>query len=154
MAAARPRLEKEEPAVAKVKRENIEKEFARQQGSQDGMPSPGILDVLAQAATGALNMSLGTPLADETKIREQAIAHVVHAYLRPADPRDVHASMMPKMIRNLFEEMEQPKPSGDAVTALSEVAIGFVREGDRALPSMARLMAAQAAVNFYLYGAA
>ena len=140
--------------MAKVKRENIEKEFARQQGSQDGMPGPGVLDALAQTATGALNMSLGTPLVDETKIREQTIAHVVHAYLRPADPRDVHASLMPKMVRNLFEEMEEPKPSADTVTALSEVAIGFVREGDRALPSMARLMAAQAAVNFYLHGAA
>jgi len=154
MRAARRRRRRRNRAVAKVKRENIEKEFARQQGSQDGMPGPGVLDALAQTATGALNMSLGTPLVDETKIREQTIAHVVHAYLRPADPRDVHASLMPKMVRNLFEEMEEPKPSADTVTALSEVAIGFVREGDRALPSMARLMAAQAAVNFYLHGAA
>jgi hypothetical protein len=139
--------------VAKVKRENIEKEYARQRGSQDGMPAAGVLDALARTATGVLSMSLGTPLADEAKIRDQAIAHVVHAYLRPADPRDVHASMMPRMIKTLFEELEQPKPTTDAVTALSEVAIGFVREGDRALPSMARLMAAQSAVNFYLHGA-
>jgi hypothetical protein len=140
--------------VAKVKRENIEKEFARQTGSQDGLPAPGILEALAQTATGALNMSLRTPLADESRIREQAIAHVVHAFLRRPDPRDVHASMMPKMVKSLFEEMEQPKPSPDVVAALSEVAIGFVREGDRALPSMARLMGAQSAVHFYLHGAA
>lgn len=140
--------------MAKVKRENIEKEFGRQTGTQDGMPAPGILEALAQTATGVLNMSLGTPLADENRIREQAIAHVVHAYLRPADPRDVHASLMPKMVKSLFEEMEQPKPSSDVVSAVSEIAIGFVREGDRALPSMARLMAVQAAVSFYLHGAA
>jgi len=98
-------------------------------------------------------MSLGSPLASEDRIRDQTIAHVVHAYLRSPDPRDVHASMMPKMIKNLFQELEAAKPSADVVTALSEVAIGFVREGDRALPAMARLMAAQSAVNFYLHGA-
>lgn len=139
--------------MAKVKREAIEKEFARQRGSQDGLPASEVLEALAQAATGALRMSLGTPLADETKIREQAIAHVVHAYLRPPDPRDVHAAMMPKVVRSLFDELKQPKPAKDVVSALSEIAIGFVREGDRALPSMARLMAAQSAVNFYLHGA-
>jgi len=139
--------------MAKVKRDNVEKEFARQRVTGDGLPGPGVLDALAQAATGALSMSLGSPLASEAKIRDQTIAHIVHAYLRPPDPRDVHASMMPKMIKNLFQELEAPKPSADVVTALSEVAIGFVREGDRALPAMARLMAAQSAVSFYLHGA-
>ena len=138
--------------MAKVKRDNVEKEFARQRVTGEALPGPGVLDALAQAATGALSMSLGSPLASEAKIRDQTIAHIVHAYLRPPDPRDVHASMMPKMIKNLFEELEAPKPSADVVTALSEVAIGFVREGDRALPAMARLMAAQSAVSFYLHG--
>ena len=139
--------------MAKINRDNIVKELARQRVTGDGVPKDGILDALAQTATGALNMSLGSPLASEAKIRDQTIAHVVHAYLRPADLRDVHASMMPKIVKDMFQEMEQPKPSGDVVTALSEVAIGFVREGDRALPAMARLMAAQSAVGFYLHGA-
>ena len=139
--------------MAKVSRDNIVKEFARQRVTGEGVPKDGILDALAQTATGALNMSLGSPLASEAKIRDQTIAHVVHAYLRPGDPRDVHASMMPKIVKDMFEEMEQPKPSTDVVTAVSEVAIGFLREGDRALPAMARLMAAQSAVGFYLHGA-
>jgi hypothetical protein len=139
--------------MAKVSRDNIVKELARQRVTGEGVPSDGILDALAQTATGALNMSLGSPLASEAKIREQTIAHVVHAYLRPSDPRDVHASMMPRIVKDMFEEMEQPKPSTDIVTAVSEVAIGFLREGDRALPAMARLMAAQSAVGFFLHGA-
>jgi hypothetical protein len=139
--------------MAKVNRDNVAKEFARQRVTGDDLPVAGILDALAQTATGALNMSLGSPLASETKIREQAIAHVVHAYLRPGDPRDVHASMMPKIVKDMFVEMEQPKPSADVVSALSEVAIGFLREGDRALPAMARLMAVQSAIGFYLHGA-
>jgi hypothetical protein len=139
--------------MAKVSRDNIVKEFARQRVTGADLPTEGILDALAQTATGALNMSLGSPLASEAKIREQTIAHVVHAYLRPGDPRDVHASMMPKIVKDMFVQMEQPKPSADVVTAVSEVAIGFLREGDRALPSMARLMAAQSAVGFYLHGA-
>ena len=139
--------------MAKVKRDNVEKEFVRQQTKPADMPGAGILDALAQTATGALKMSLGSPLASETKIRDQTIAFIVHAYLRPADPRDVHASMMPKIVKDLFKQREEAKPSADTVTALSEVAIGFVREGDRALPAMARLMAAQSAINFYLHGA-
>jgi len=139
--------------MGKVSRDNIVKELARQRVTGDGVPKDGILDALAQTATGALNMSLGSPLASEAKIRDQTIAHVVHAYLRPADPRDVHASMMPKIVKDMFAEMEQPKPSTDVVTAVSEVAIGFLREGDHALPAMARLMAAQSAVGFYLHGA-
>jgi hypothetical protein len=139
--------------MAKVKRDNVEKEFVRQQTKPADMPGAGVLDALAQTATGALKMSLGSPLASETKIRDQTIAFIVHAYLRPADPRDVHASMMPKIVKDLFKQREEAKPSADAVTALSEVAIGFVREGDRALPAMARLMAAQSAINFYLHGA-
>ena len=137
--------------MAKVTQENVVKEFARQRVTGEDLPGPGILDALAQTATGALNMSLGSPLASEAKIREQTIAHIVHAFLRPPDPRDVHASMMPKIVKSVFEELEAPKPSADVVTALSEVAIGFVREGDRALPSIARLMAAQSAVGFYLH---
>ena len=139
--------------MAKVKRDNVEKEFARQNVKPADMPAAGVLDSLAQTATGALNMSLGSPLASETKIRDQVVAFIVHAYLRPADPRDVHAAMMPKIVKDLFKQREEPKPSADAVTAMSEVAIGFAREGDRALPAMARLLAAQAAVNFYLNGA-
>jgi hypothetical protein len=139
--------------MAKVSRDNVAKEFARQQTQSSDLPGAGILDALAQTATGALNMSLGSPLASETKIRDQTVAFIVHAYLRPPDPRDVHASMMPKIVKDLFKQREQPKPSPDVVTAVSEVAIGFVREGDRALPAMARLMAAQSAVNFYLNGA-
>ena len=139
--------------MAKVKRDNVEKEFVRQQTKPADMPGAGVLDALAQTATGALKMSLGSPLASETKIRDQTIAFIVHAYLRPADPRDVHASMMPKIVKDLFKQREEAKPSADTVTALSEVAIGFVREGDRALPAMARLMAAQSAINFYLHGA-
>ena len=139
--------------MAKVSRENVEKEFTRQGTKPGDMPAAAILDAVAQTATGALKMSLGSPLASETKIRDQTIALVVHAYLRPPDPRDVHASMMPKIVKDLFKQREEPKPSADVVTALSEVAIGFVREGDRALPAMARLMAAQAAVNFYLNAA-
>jgi hypothetical protein len=138
--------------MAKVSRDNVEKEFARQKATSGDTPA-GVLDALAQTATGALNMSLGTPLASETKIRDQTIAFVVHAYLRPPDPRDVHASMMPRIVKDLFKQRELPKPSADVVTALSEVAIGFVREGDRALPAMARLVAAQSAVDFYLHGA-
>jgi len=140
--------------MGKVSRDNVEKEFARQKVAAAELPATGVLDALAQTATGALNMSLGSPLASETKIRDQAIAHIVHAYLRPGDPRDVHASMMPKIVKDLFKQREAPKPSADVVTALSEVAIGFVREGDRALPAMARLMAAQTAVSFYLEAAA
>jgi hypothetical protein len=139
--------------MAKVSRDNIVKELARQRVTGEGVPKEGILDALAQTATGALNMSLGSPLASEAKIRDQTIAHVVHAFLRPPDLRDVHASMMPRIVKDMFVEMEQPKPSTDVVTALSEVAIGFLREGDRALPAMARLMAAQSAVGFYLHGA-
>ena len=139
--------------MAKVSRENVVKEFARQRVTGEELPPEGMLDALAQTATGALNMSLGSPLASETKIRDQTIAHVVHAYLRPPDPRDVHASMMPKIVKDLFAQLDAPKPPAQVVTALSEVAIGFVREGDRALPAMARLMAAQSAVGFYLHGA-
>jgi hypothetical protein len=138
--------------VAKVSRENVVKELARQRVTEGAVPAEGILDALAQTATGALKMSLKSPLASESKIREQTIAHIVHAYLRPSDPRDVHASMMPKIVKDLFVQRGFPKPGADAVAAVSEVAIGFLREGDRALPAIARLMAAHSAVSFYLNG--
>ena len=139
--------------MARVTRAQIDKEFARQGTGPGSLPSEEQRDAIAQLATGILNGSLGAPGIPQEKIREQIIANVVWAYLYPQDPRDVHASQMPKLITANLKERGAAKPGRDAVTALAEVAIGWVHEGRWTWPSMARLLSAQAAVNYYLAGA-
>jgi hypothetical protein len=137
--------------MAKVTRQNIDKEFTRQGAGT--LPSEAQRDALAQLATGVLNASLGAPGIPQDKVREQIIANVVDAYRYPQDPRDVHASMMPRLVAQNFKERGLPKPSNDVITALAEVAIGWLREGRTPWPSMGKLIAVQAAVAYYLDGA-
>jgi hypothetical protein len=139
--------------MAKVTRLNVDKEFARQGTAPEHLPSEAQRDALAQLATGILRGSLGAPGIPQDKVREQIIAIVVWAYLYRQDPRDVHAAQMPKLIAQNFATRGEPTPAKDTVTALSEVAIGWVHEGRWPWPSMGRLLAAQAAVNNYLAGA-
>jgi hypothetical protein len=139
--------------MAKVTQQNIDKELARQGTAPEGLPPAAQRDALAGLATGILNASLGAPGIPQEKVREQIIANVVWAYLYPQDPRDVHAAMMPRLVAQNFAERGALKPSKDAVTALAEVAIGWIHEGRWPSPSMGRLLAAQAAVNYYLAGA-
>jgi len=139
--------------MARVNRAQIDKEFARQGTGPDRLPPEAERDAIAQVATGILKGSLGAPGIPQEKIREQIIANVVWAYLYPQDPRDVHASQMPKLISANFKERGIGKPGKEVVTALAEVAIGWVHEGRWTWPSMARLICAQTAVNYYLAGA-
>jgi hypothetical protein len=140
-------------AKAKVTRSNIDKEFARQGTAPERLPSEAQRDALAQLATGLLNASLGAPGVPQEKVREQIIANVVWAYLYPQDPRDVHAAMTPRLVAQNLAERGAPKPSKDVVTALAEVAIGWVHEGRWPWPSMGRLLAVQAVVSNYLAAA-
>ena len=61
-------------------------------------------------------------------------------------------SMMPRLVAQNFKERGLPKPSNDVITALAEVAIGWLREGRTPWPSMGKLIAVQAAVAYYLDG--
>jgi hypothetical protein len=139
--------------MARVTRQNIDKEFARQGVGAGDLPPEGERDALAQLATGILNGSLGAPGIPQEKIREQIIANVVASYRYPQDPRDVHASQMPKLVAQDFKVRGEPRPSNDVVNALAEVAIGWVHEGRWPHPSMGRYLAAQGAVSNYLAGA-
>lgn len=139
--------------MAKVTRQNVDREFARQGTEPERLPSEAQRDALARLATGVLRGSLGAPGISQDKVREQIVANVVWAYLYPQDPRDVHAAQMPKLVTQDFAVRGAPKPAKDTVTALAEVAIGWVHEGRWPWPSMGRLLAAQAAVNYYLAGA-
>ena len=139
--------------MARVTRAQIDKEFARQGTGPDSLPPEAERDALAQLATGILKGSLGAPGIPQEKIREQIIANVVWAYLYPQDPRDVHASQIPKLVAANFKERGVAKPGKETVNALAEVAIGWVHEGRWPWPSMGRLLSVQAVVNYYLAGA-
>jgi|SRR5688572_18779824 hypothetical protein len=138
--------------MAKVSRQNIDKEFARQGVAEGQLPAEGERDALAQLATGILNASLGAPGIPQEKVREQVIANVVAAYVYPQDPRDVHAGMMPRLVAQNLKERQVKAPK-EAVAALAEAAIGLLREGRSPWPSMAKLIAVQAVVSYYLQGA-
>jgi hypothetical protein len=137
--------------MAKVSRQNIDKEFARQGATE--LPADAVRDALAQVATGVLNASVGAPGIPQEKAREQIIANIVDAYRYPQDPRDVHASMMPRLVTKNMKERGAPKPSPDVVHALAEVAIGWLREGRSPWPAMGKLIAVQAVASYYLDGA-
>jgi len=139
--------------MARVNRAQIDKEFGRQGTAPGSLPSEEQRDAIAQLATGLLKASLGAPGIPQEKIREQLIANVVSAYLYPQDPRDVHASMMPRLVTAAFKARGVTKPGKDVVAALAEVAIGFVHEGRWPWPSMGKMLGAQGAVAFYLDGA-
>ena len=139
--------------MAKVTRAQVDKEFSRQGTEPDGLPPEAARDALAQLATGILKGSLGAPGIPQEKIREQIIANVVWAYVYPQDPRDVHASQIPKLVTANFKERGVTKVGKETVQALAEVAIGWVHEGRWPWPSMGRLLSVQAVVNYYLAGA-
>jgi hypothetical protein len=144
--------------MAKISRQNIEKEFARQKVEPPAEDARR--DALAQLATGILNASIGAPGIPQEKIREQVIANVVAAYAYKQDPRDVHASMMPKLVRANFEARQPKKgpsdprlkPSTDVQNALAEVAIGFLHEGRTPWPAMGKMLVVQSVVSYYLAG--
>ena len=133
--------------MAKVTRQNVDKEFARQGATK--LPADAVRDALAQLCTGLLNASLDRRAIPQDMLRSQLIANVVDAYLYPQDPRDVHASMMPQLVRQNFKDRSLPTPPPDVVHALSEVAIGWLREGRSPWPAMGKLIAVQAAVAYY-----
>ena len=147
--------------MAKVTRQNIDKEFDRQGVAAGDLPPEGERDALARLATGILNASLGAPGVPQEKIREQVIANVVAAYLYPEDPRDVHASMMPRLVQANFDARQPKKgpqdpalkPSKDVVQALAEAAVGFLHEGRSPWPAMGKLLVVQSVVSYYLAGA-
>ena len=139
--------------MAKVTRAQIDKEFARQGIDADKLPSEEQRDAIAQLATGLLKASSGAPGIPQEKFREQLIANVVAAYVYRQDPRDVHASMMPRLVTAAFKARGVNKTGKDTVAALSEVAIGWVHEGRWPWPSMGKLIGAQSVVAFYLDGA-
>src|SRR5262245_57628488 len=137
--------------MAKVNRAQIDKEFGRQ-GSGDGaLPPEAERDALAQLATGLLRTSVSSGFQPDT-IRKELIANVVWAYVYPQDPRDVHASMMPKLITSALKARGVTKPGKDVVKALQEVAIGWLQEGRWPWPSMGKLLGAQGVVSYYLDG--
>jgi len=138
--------------MAKVTRAQIDKEFGRQ-GSADGaLPSEAQRDALAQLATGLLRASVSSGFPQDS-IRKELIANVVWAYVYPQDPRDVHASMMPKLVGAARKARGVTKPGKDVVGALQEVAIGWLQEGRWPWPSMGKLLGAQGVVAYYLEGA-
>lgn len=137
--------------MAKVSRKNVESEFARQGATT--VPPEAELDAMARLATGILNASTGAPGIPQEKIRENVIANVVAAYLYPQDPRDVHASMMPRLVAQNLKERQAPKQPKEAVTALAEVAIGFLRESHNPWPAMGKMLVVQSVVSYYLDGA-
>jgi hypothetical protein len=147
--------------MAKITRQNIDKELDRQKVPAESLPAEAERDALAQLATGILNASLGSPGIPQEKIREQVIANVVAAYVYPQDPRDVHASMMPKLVQANFDARQPKKgpkdpalkPSKEVVRALAEVAIGFLHESRSPWPAMGKLLAVQSVVSYYLTGA-
>jgi hypothetical protein len=139
--------------MAKVTAKNIDKEFSSQGVEEERLPSVEARDALAQTATGILNASLGAPGVSQDKIREQVIAHVVFAYNRRPDPRDVHASQLPKLVADLLKKQQDAKPSKEVVAALAKMAVGFLRESENPLPAPAKLIAVQGVVQFYVAGA-
>jgi len=138
--------------MAKVSRKNIDKELGNQGVAEQELPSEEVRDALAETATGLLNASIGAPGIPQEKIREQVIAHVVFAYERRPDPRDVHASMMPKLVVETFKQKGAAKPSQAVVDALAKVAVGFLRESENPLPAAAKLIAVRSVVDCYLSG--
>ncbi len=139
--------------MAKITRKNIDKELGVQLGDGAELPAEGVRDTLAQTATGILNASLDAPGVPQEKVREQIIAHVVYAYTRRPDPRDVHASQMPKLVANLFEQMGTPKQAKETVDALARVATGFLRESQQPLPAAAKLVVVRGVVGYFVVGA-
>jgi hypothetical protein len=139
--------------MAKITRKNVTKEFANQGIDESSLPPEEALDALAQAATGLLGASAGAPGIPQEKIREQILAHVVFAYLRRPDPRDVHASMIPRLVAETFKQKQAPKPSKGVVEALAKVATGFLRESENPLPAAAKLIVVRSVVDFYLSAA-
>jgi hypothetical protein len=139
--------------MAKITRKNVTKELAGQGVDEAGLPDEEALDALAQTATGLLAASAGAPGIPQEKIREQIVAHVVFAYLRRPDPRDVHASMIPKLVMESFKQKEASKPSKVVVETLAKVATGFLRESENTFPAAAKLIAVRSVVDFYLTGA-
>jgi len=140
-------------AMAKITRKNIDKELGVQLGDGAELPAEVVRDVLAQTATGVLNASLGAPGIPQEKVREQILAHVVYAYTQRPDPRDVHASMMPKLVANLLQQKGAPKQSKETVDTLGRVATGFLREGQHPLPAAAKLIVVRGVVDYFLAGA-
>jgi hypothetical protein len=139
--------------MAKITRKNVTKELANQGIDESALPPEEALDALAQTATGLLDASAGAPGIPQEKIREQIVAHVVFAYLRRPDPRDVHASMMPRLVTETFKQKEAGKPSKGVVETLAKVATGFLRESENPLPAAAKLIVVRSVVDFYLSGA-
>ena len=139
--------------MAKITRKNVTKELSGQGIEEANLPAEEALDALAQTATGLLGASAGAPGIPQEKIREQIVAHVVFAFLRRPDPRDVHASMMPRLVLETFKQKEDAKPSKPVVETLAKVATGFLREGDNSFPAAAKLIAVRSVVDFYLTGA-
>jgi hypothetical protein len=139
------------PKPPKVTPAEIEAELGRQ-----GLPipsDPAELRALARVATGIVWRSVGTPGIPQDLVEAQAIANVVFAYGRRPDPRDVHAPMMPDIIRMAFREKQARVPPGAVVEILAKLAVGFNRESENPLGATGKIVAASAVVDLYLGGA-
>lgn len=135
--------------MAKITPKNVTRELASQGIEDSNLPPEEVLDALAQTATGILRASSGAPGIPQEKIREQILAHVVFAYLRRPDPRDVHASMMPRLVTETFTQKGASKPSKAVADTLAKVALGFLRESENPLPAAAKLIVVRSVVDFY-----
>lgn len=136
---------------AKVTVAEIEAELTRQ-----GLAIPGDVAetrALARVGTGIVWRSVGTPGVPQEMVEKQAIANVVFAYGRRPDPRDVHAPMMPDIVRMAFREKQARMPPGSVVEALAKLAIGFNRESENPLGATGKIVVASAVVDLYLAGA-
>ena len=139
--------------MAKVSRKNVLKEFTSQGVPEDQLPPEEALDALAQVATGILDAGNGAPGIPQEKVREQVIAHVVYAHNRRPDPRDVHASMIPRLVAERLKQLGAAKPAKEVVAALAKTSIGFLRESENPRPAAAKLIVVQGLVDFYMRGA-
>jgi hypothetical protein len=134
----------------KVTPAEIEAEFGRQGLAIPTDPTQ--TRALARVGTGIVWRSVGTPGVPQELVEAQAIANVVFAYGRRPDPRDVHATMMPDIIRMAFREKQSRVPPGPVVEALAKLAVGFNRESENALGATGKIVAASATVDLYLGG--
>lgn len=138
------------PKPPKVTPAEVEAELRRQ---EIGVPEdPSRLRALARVATGIVWRSVGTPGIPQELVEQQALANVVFAFGRRPDPRDVHAAMMPEIIRMAFREKQARVPPAPVVEVLAKLAVGFNRESENPLGATGKIVVASAVVDLYLAG--
>jgi hypothetical protein len=138
------------PKPPKVTPAEVEAELGRQEIRVPDDASQ--LRALARVATGIVWRSVGTPGIPQELVEQQALANVVFAFGRRPDPRDVHASMMPEIIRMAFREKQARVPPASVVEVLAKLAVGFNRESENPLGATGKIVVASAVVDLYLAG--